>query len=468
MGVFDDLDMQRPQEPEAPAPVAGVFSDLDPQAPPPTPNQPFGELKPSPPPSWHDWLGQKGQDALIAMGMKPYDAGHIAHGVRDAAMLVPPIGATVGLADVQHYAGQGDFKNAAFNAINAIPAGPIGRAATAEVAAAGNKIPLNFAEDVTRNFQASPSGQQLKETAGTGFDAYRASPQTYSRDSIAQLITDMRKGLSSSGNSQVAAPVTHDALDTLLAKTKTQPYITPTDIDELRQATSVASGKGESGAMQARSMLYDHLDKTGDTTMRDAVGNYAAYKRGDLIDEVLTKAARRDDEGKALASQARSKLESVEKRPRGFNAEEIAALDAAQTGSPAVRALEGAGGAARGLQGVVQGAGTGGAIGLHLGGPVGGAIGATLGSVAIPSAAWALRKGATGLRRGAMEDVGDLVRSRSPMYEAAEATQVTNPTTPGHSAALRNAIVQQLLAREQDPAFQQQISPYGLPTFGGQ
>lgn len=428
-------------------PIAG------PDKPPPQFNQPFGELKPyTPSPS--ERVGQWASDLFRGAGADPYTAGKFGRGARDVLGLTPA-GPLMAGADVQHYAGEGDYGKAALSAVGVLPGTSLARSAVGEGVNVATRIPLNFAENPAREVLSAPTSQQLLDKGASRFGAYRNAPVVYSPDSIAQLANDMKAKLASSGQYEKAAPVTHEAIDVLLDKTKTRPLITPADIDEFRQATSVGSKKGESGAMQARSMLYDHLDKTGNDALQKGVADYAAGKRGSIVDTILRKSANASDPERALTNQLRSTVESTTQRPRGFVPEEIAALDAAKTGSRSVRALEGGANALTGGGGIVGALSrltpisTGMAyLGHAVGGPVGGAIG----FAAPGAAASAMRAGAGSLRRGAAEEAGNLVRQRSPMFQEAQAASDADPLyypgTPAQNFVMRNAITQALINRQ--------------------
>jgi hypothetical protein len=307
------------------------------------------------------------------------------------------------------------------------------------------------APDLTK--AVTPPSQELLDTGTAGFKEYRNSNQTYTTDSINQLANDIRKNLVSNGQYAGAAPLTHDALDVLLAKTKSQPFITAADLDEFRLATGVASKKGESGAMQARSDLFNHLEQGGDTIMRDAVQNYAAGSRGQIVDTILRKADDAKNPGRVLDTQVNRQAESIRTRPRGFNDQELAALEAAKTaGSGRTAAADLITGNSlpsilgRGVP-ITGGAG---AAGFALGGPVGAAVGSV-----IPGAvAGGLRMSANAARRGAVEDAGQLVRQRSPLFREQVAGQDLVPTMTKRDA-ITNALIRMEMQRQQ----QQPASP---------
>jgi hypothetical protein len=309
------------------------------------------------------------------------------------------------------------------------------------------------APDLTK--AVTPTSRQLQDMGSSQFGEYRASNQIYPSDTIEKLVSDMKASLTSKGQYAMAgsAPVTHNAIDVLLAKAKTGPFVTAADMDELRQALSTASKKGESGAMQARSELFQHLEDTGDKTMRNAVQNYGAGKRGEIVDTILRKSANASDPDRALTNLTRSQAETMRTRPRGFTEGEIGALDAAREGSSTVRGLEGGANLLTGNtlpsimgRGVPIASGAG-ALGFSLGGPVGAAIGA-----ATPGAiAGGMKIGAGALRRGAVEDASQLVRQRSPLFRDQVNSQDLVPTMTGRDAIANALLRMQMQQRPPAP-----------------
>ena len=299
----------------------------------------------------------------------------------------------------------------------------------------------------------TPESQALLDKGVSGFKEYRGSGKTYPTPGIENLANEIRKGLVESGQYKGAAPLTHDAIDVLLAKVKSQKNITAADLDEFRLATGVASKKGESGAMQARSDLFKYLEGTGDTVMRDAVQNYAAGSRGQIVDTILRKAGDAKNPGRVLDTQVNRQAESIRTRPRGFSDEELAALEAAK---PVGRGRETAANLitgnslpsilGRGLP-ITAGAS---AAGFTFGGPVGAAVAGS-----IPGAvAGGLKMSANAARRGAVEDVGQLVRQRSPLFREQVVGQDLIPTMTKRDA-MTNALLRMEMQRQPQP-----VSPF--------
>ena len=306
------------------------------------------------------------------------------------------------------------------------------------------------APDLTK--AVTPESQELLDKGAAGFKEYRGSGKIYPTPGIENLVTETRKGLVGSGQYKGAAPLTHDALDVLLAKTKSQKNITAADLDEFRLATGVASKKGESGAMQARSDLFKYLEGTGDTVMRDAVQNYAAGSRGQIVDTILRKAEDAKNPGRVLDTQVNRQAENIRTRPRGFSDAELAALEAAK---PVGRGRETAANVitgnslpsilGRGLP-ITAGAS---AAGFTFGGPVGAAIAGS-----VPGAvAGGLKMSANAARRGAVEDVGQLVRQRSPLFREQVAGQDLIPTMTKKDA-ITNALLRMQMQQQPAPRFE--------------
>lgn len=300
------------------------------------------------------------------------------------------------------------------------------------------------APDLTK--AVTPTSQQLLEKGGEQLEAYRTSGSTYPTSAIEQFVNDTRKGV---GQYVKADPLTHEALDVLQAKTRSQPFITAADIDEFRRATSAASKKGERGAMQARSSLYDYLEGTGDTTVAEGVKNYAAGTRGAIVDTMLRKSEDAANPTRALAAQAARQAESIRTRPRGFNDAELAALENAKTaGSGYETAANVVGG--KNLAGqIVRGTALGGAgvAATALGGP----LLAPAVALAPEAAAAGLRGIGGAARRGAVEDAGQLVRQRSPLFREQVNSQDLVPTMTKRDA-ITNALIRMQMLRQQQPA----------------
>jgi hypothetical protein len=302
------------------------------------------------------------------------------------------------------------------------------------------------APDLTK--AVTPQSQELLDKGVAGFKEYRGSGATYPTPGIEHFVDETRKGLVGSGQYKGAAPLTHDALDVLLAKTKSQKNITAADLDEFRLATGVASKKGESGAMQARSDLFKYLEGAGDTVMRDAVQNYAAGSRGQIVDTILRKAGDAKNPGRVLDTQLNKQAESIRTRPRGFNDEELAAINAAK---PVGRRLETAANVVGGENlagqlvraGLVGGAGTATAL-------MGGSVLAPAAALIPGAAATGLRMGAGAMRRGAVEDVGQLVRQRSPLFREQVVGQDLVPTMTKRDA-VTNALLRMQMQQQQQP-----------------
>jgi hypothetical protein len=121
VGRFNQVDTEDTMRPEPSAP-GRRFNQPDAQtARPIVGNQPFGELKPDDP-SWTEWVKQKGQDLLMAGGMKPYDARHFSSGITNIASFNPYVGGTLAGADLTYDLPRGNYFNAALDALGvAVP-----------------------------------------------------------------------------------------------------------------------------------------------------------------------------------------------------------------------------------------------------------------------------------------------------------------------------------------------------------
>ena len=96
----------------------------------PAGNKAFGELRPAPFPGVTEYLRQKGQDALMALGMKPYDARHMSSGLVGAASITP-MGTLFSAGDLASHSGPNLISDpslrtagtAALDTLGAIPGG---------------------------------------------------------------------------------------------------------------------------------------------------------------------------------------------------------------------------------------------------------------------------------------------------------------------------------------------------------
>jgi hypothetical protein len=126
----------KPQEmPTAPVdPNAGLAADLGratvlPPIAPPTVNQPFGELRASPPPSPSERITSGVQQLLSAAGADNYTSNNLANKLMGLVQSTP-LGVPIAAADTAHYNSQRDVGNTALAAAGMIPgAKPVARAA---------------------------------------------------------------------------------------------------------------------------------------------------------------------------------------------------------------------------------------------------------------------------------------------------------------------------------------------------
>ena len=57
------------------------------------------EMRTADPPSWSEWLRQKGQDVLMAAGAQPYNARKLSEGLTNVASITP-MGSVLSLAEL--------------------------------------------------------------------------------------------------------------------------------------------------------------------------------------------------------------------------------------------------------------------------------------------------------------------------------------------------------------------------------
>jgi hypothetical protein len=318
---------------------------------------------------------------------------------------------------------------------------------------AATRIPLNFAENPAREFLASPSSDQLKASGIQRLNEFVKSPQIWPSADATQLASSMkdRFGQISQFDIPGSAPLAHKSVDVFAEKAKTQPFITPEDINQLRFGLSQAGKKGEAAGQEGKTMLYDYLKSTGDPSVEKFVGDYGAGSRGAITDTILSRGSgATGDEGKSIAAQTRALVENKSKRLRGFTDEQVAAIDKAYHGTPLINSLDTAANLVGGktLSGqLIRGtlAGGPGAVAAFFGGPA-----VAPAAALIPeTVAGGLRYGSGVARRSAVEKAGNMVRQDSPLFLERQAADNANPLyypgTPAQNFVMRNAITQALV-----------------------
>jgi hypothetical protein len=325
-----------------------------------------------------------------------------------------------------------------------------------------------------------PTSTQLQAAYRQGYDNVRDMGVDYAAPRVAEMARGLKLDLEKEGILANLAPKTHHIVDGL--STPPEGGVAPiAGLESARRALlNVGSDPTErEAARRAINALDDFYKRAAAPGGEGLVvagpaaaaaeqqaanrGNYAAFKRSrDLtgIEYATGLRTKATNSGLNLDNNVRGKVTSLltnENKVRGYNPEEIAALEKVVEGDRvrnSLRFYSNLAGGGGGMGAVVSGAVAGTAGGSVGGVPVvGGLAGA-----AIPASGVAARLGAGALAKRSMRLADELIRSRSPLYEQ----MMNDPKMQVISPERRAALVRALLA-----AGQQQGGAQEPSTFNG-
>jgi len=322
----------------------------------------------------------------------------------------------------------------------------------------------------------SPPTDDIYAAGSRGFDNWRANGDARDPSDLAEWARRQQGALNADGilPVQAGAPSTHD----ILAQAANPPAgalpVDPGSLDALRKAfVNTAHGAGANNtermaANRARDSYMDWLSQApseaiGATSppsvqgLRDAIGNWAAASRSDLVNNLESNAelqAERSHSGHANGNPIRQNVASV-LRVNPSTGQSLASRSGLNDEEQdALRNVVGSGGPVRTLGNMAGGGlGHGGFIGALLGAregyEAGGVPGAMVGG-SIPfigSGLKALDKAAAARR---LADADNLIRSRSPLAQ--------QMSTPGAAIfpTSQNRLVRALMAQQGQPQDQSQ------------
>jgi hypothetical protein len=311
MGRYDKIlndSEEMPQGPQEPRASSRYSTDalFPPSASPVAPSrQP--EMRAADPPSWSEWLKQKGQDALMAGGAEPYKARKLSEGLVGVAGITP-MGSVLSAADLTYNLPRGNLGHAAFDALGTIPGVTAARRLV-------QGMPM-------RSLATVPTSDELKTAAKTGYDAVRNAPVTYAPEAMDDVANIVRTNLTRSGLNPEKAPSTFATLDRASAPRNVPPgaraVVTPDDFDTLRQ--TLRSGVPQTQDSLAGRLAIEHLDRylasppagrviQGGPADLDALRRNLAQARGDYHIKKLSDAVEgRLDKAEVSAQAAHSGL----------------------------------------------------------------------------------------------------------------------------------------------------------------
>lgn len=304
---------------------------------------------------------------------------------------------------------------------------------------------------------AVPTMAELRASAERGYDNATASGLELHPQGVAQTASRIEQDLvnnhAHTGGQYGTAPKTLDVLETL-QNPPAGATITAANLSTVRKNLGRIAGETNEGRptpdAHAASVALEHLRNytenipaahamAGDpaayvAAIRQANGDYAAAMRSRTIDTKLTRAENNAAGGIHTSpdNQIKSQLRQILNNPkqqRGFSQEELAAMDRINRGTVASNSLRQVGRAGAGVVPMMAHAltavGTGGA-----------SIPASLG-IGIPL--YAARKIAERLTRGQANRLDEMIRRRSPEFEA-RASRVPAVDRKPNIAAIARAL----------------------------
>jgi hypothetical protein len=329
-----------------------------------------------------------------------------------------------------------------------------------------------------------PTSVELQAAYRQGYDKVRDMGVDYAAPRVAEMARGLKLDLEKEGILANLAPKTHHIVDGL--STPPEGGVAPIAGLESARRALLKVGNDPTEREAARRVIgalddfYKRAAAPGGEGLVVAGpaaaaaeqqaanrGNYAAWKRSrDLtgIEYATGLRTKATNSGLNLDNNIRGKTASLltnENKVRGYNPEEIAALENVVEGDRfrnSLRTYSNLTGGGGGLGAVVSGA-AGGAVGSAVGGALGAPVVGGVVGAAIPATGVAARLGAGALTKRSLRLADELIRSRSPLYEQ----MMNDPKMQVISPERRAALVRALLAAGQNSAAQEPSTFNGAP-----
>lgn len=289
---------------------------------------------------------------------------------------------------------------------------------------------------------AAPTAEALYSAADDAYNSMRNSGVAYSGSAVRDFATGLKSGLDTEGFIAKVTPRTQSILDDLA----NPPEGAIADIKGLHAARKafgrIAQNFNEPQEQAAASRAIQGLDEfigsdnpasvvagtasDAANALKSANANFAAAKRSDLLTGVERAAdlrAAAANSGANTGNAIRQRISSALLKPKeaaGYSASEIAQLEKIVTGTPAQNTTRYIGNLLGGGGGMGQMLTT--AIGAGGGAAAGGGFGAAIGAAAPVAVGTASKAISNSLTRKALQAADQAVRTRSPLYEAMQAS----------------------------------------------
>lgn len=311
-----------------------------------------------------------------------------------------------------------------------------------------------------------PTTQELKSAGGAGFDAARQMGVDYSADAVKSLADDLIWQLEKDGFRDATSPRTLGILRELqipptggIGEGATVVASLADLIAARRTLQEIARAGGSEGeaARRAIARLDDFVvgadpasvvsgpAAAAASTVADARANYAASFRSKDIEKSITKAGQDADaanSGANLGNRIRQRLKSIlqsDGKTRGYTPEEIGLLGEVVAGKHGANLARYVSNLLGGGGGLGQYVASGGAAlaGAALGGPYAAGAAAAL----APIAGIGLRSLSNKLTARQAENLAELLRMRSPLYEKAKQSAPAEVMDPEVRALLNRVLL---------------------------
>lgn len=344
----------------------------------------------------------------------------------------------------------------AFNFAGAVsPINPMARS--------GERVVPGVAKSMRKVDVEPPTQDMLREAAKHSYDELRDLGVDYSTASVNSLSGEIQAGLTQDGIIGTLAPKTYSVLDQLSAAPEgsvaslngltaarkafgnaAKDFSNPTE--QLAAQRAIESLDGFLARSDPASVVAGSADEVA-PLLRDANGNYGAYKRSQKLTDLTDAAqlrANAANSGANAGNTTRQRLASLilngrGKEIAGFSKDEVAALRGVNEGSIAANSTRRASnllGGGGGLGASLVGALTGAAAAVGTGNPWMGLAG-----IAAPVVGAGSRAGSNALTERALSQVERNVRKRSPLYEEMLKTAPLEGVAPNRTAALMRLIM---------------------------
>ncbi len=320
-----------------------------------------------------------------------------------------------------------------------------------------------------------PTADALKSASQAGYDNVKNMGVEYSSQSVKDAMLASRQNLEGNGILAELAPKTHSIINKLTNPPEGS-VASVSGLEAARRsfgqaAKDFGNPTEQSAARRAMSDIDTFMSSPPDNSvlkgdiqavanaLKEGRGNYGAAMRSEKVAGVLDKAelnAAVANSGQNLGNSIRQGVKSIVAKPKeaaGFSPEELAALEGVARGSFLTNAARFAGnlmGGGGGLGAAVTG-GMAGTAGFMAGGP----LGAAAAGAAIPATGYGLKKLSTALTERALSKADDLIRTRSPLYEAMQADAPKLLSDPAKRSALVRALMMQQSQLQSENQYQQ-------------